>query len=131
MLVRISLTAILLSLFITSMSCGPSPTDSEMFSEANQFQREGKYSQSIELYRKLIKKYPQSTYSPQAQFMIGFIYANYTGEIEKARTAYQKFLEVYPNHEMAKDARWELDHLGQDIDDIEELTKSNKGTSGE
>ena len=29
----------------------------------------------------------------------------------------------YPNDEMAKDAKWELDHLGQDINSIDELVK--------
>ena len=54
--------------------------------------------------------------------MIGYIFANHIQDYDAAREAYQKYLDNYSNDEMAKDARWELDHLGQDIDSIEELT---------
>ena len=61
--------------------------------------------------------------------MIGFIYANEVKNLDKAKEAYEKFLKAYPEHEMAKDAKWELDHLGQDIDDIEALIKSNSDST--
>lgn len=108
-----------------SIGCGPKITDGEMFAEANQHQREGKYDEAISTYNKLIDTYPASPYGPQARFMIGFIYANEMKDIENARKSYEKFLEIYPDHEMAKDARWELDHLGEDINDIETLTQEN------
>ena len=122
-ILAISLTLLLLS------SCGPKVTDVEMFTQANQLQREGKYDEAIRMYDNLIVKYPKSTYGPQAQFMIGFIYANELKDLDKAKVAYEKFLKVYPEHEMAKDARWELEHLGQDIDDIEALIQSNADTT--
>ena len=120
---RYSLLAILLSSLILSLGCGPGATDGEMFAQANQLQREGKYEEAIEVYGKLIEKYSDSTYGPQAQFMIGFIYANELENLDQAKEAYEKFLKIFPDHEMAKDASWELEHLGQDINDIEELTK--------
>lgn len=126
---RNSLLAILLFSLIASLGCGPGATDGEMFAQANQFQREGKYEEAINEYNLLIEKYSDSSYGPQAQFMIGFIYANELDDEQKAKEAYEKFLKVYPDHEMAKDARWELEHLGQDINDIEELTKETEEDS--
>jgi hypothetical protein len=61
--------------------------------------------------------------------MIGFIYANELKDFEKAKIAYEKFLKDFPEHEMAKDARWEIDHLGKDISDIEELTSASSDTT--
>ncbi len=106
------------------MSCGPKMDVGEMFAQANQLQKEGKYQEAVKFYDDLIKKFPQSKFSPQAQFMIGFIYANEFKDLDNAKAAYEKFLKNYPDHEMAKDAKWELEHLGKDINDIEDLTKS-------
>jgi len=101
---------------------------SEMFGQANQLQKEGKYQEAVKFYENLIKKFPQSKFSPQAQFMIGFIYANEFKDLDNAKIAYEKFLKDYPDHEMAKDAKWELEHLGKDINVIEDLTKSADST---
>jgi hypothetical protein len=39
----------------------------------------------------------------------------------KAREAYTKFLEKYPNHELVSSVEWELKYLGKDINEIPEL----------
>ncbi len=117
---------LILTASILMTSCGPSMNADEMFASANQLQKEGKYQEAVSVYNKLIKKYPQSKFAPQAQFMIGFIYANEVQDLDLAAKAYEKFLLVYPDHDMAKDAKWELDHLGEDINDIEDLTEKSE-----
>ncbi len=77
------------------------------------------YDKAIKTWKKLIEQYPQSTRVVNTKFMIGYCYANNVGDLDKARAAYQDFLEEYPNHELAPSVQWELDHLGQDISDIE------------
>ena len=124
---KIIFLSLILSIILVIQSCGPKMDASEMFAQANQLQKEGKYQESINAYQKLISVYPESKFAPQSQFMIGFIYANEFKDLDKAKDAYEKFLEKYPDHEMAKDAKWELDHLGKDINDIEDLL----GESGE
>jgi TolA-binding protein len=101
----------------------------DLFNSANQLQREGKYQEAIEVYKHLTKKFPDSKFAPQAQFMIGFIYANELKDFDKAKDAYQEFLKKFPDHEMAKDAKWEMDHLGKDINDIEDLTETSPEVS--
>ncbi|MBN2411986.1 tetratricopeptide repeat protein [candidate division KSB1 bacterium] len=77
------------------------------------------FDKSIDAYKRLIEKYPQSDLVVQAQFMIGYRYANDIKDMDKAREAYNEFLEKYPDHELSSSVKWELDHLGQDISDIE------------
>jgi len=75
------------------------------------------FQKSIELQKKLIQAYPNSTYIPQARFMIGFIYANDLKEYAKAKEAYTEFLEKHPDDELVESVKWELQHLGEDVND--------------
>lgn len=49
-----------------------------------------------------------------ALFMLGFIHANEIHNYEKAKEYYQKFLELYPNSELAVSAKFELENLGKE-----------------
>ncbi|MBL0060500.1 MAG: hypothetical protein IPP40_03175 [bacterium] len=55
--------------------------------------------------------------------MIGYLYANHLKDVEKAKAAYQSFIKSFPEDNLVKDAQWELDHLGQDVNQIDELNK--------
>ena len=77
------------------------------------------YQRAVEAYNRLIEEYPQSSHVIKANFMIGYLYANDIKDLNRAREAYQYFLEKYPDHELAISVRWELEHLGQDISEIE------------
>ena len=46
-------------------------------------------------------------------------------DITKAKTAYTKFLENYPEHELAPSVQFELEYLGKQIKDIEDLKSRN------
>jgi TolA-binding protein len=50
--------------------------------------------------------------------MLGFIYANELNNYEKAKIYYQKFLERYPNSELAISAKFELENLGRKPEEI-------------
>jgi len=126
---KIVFLSLIFSLILVAQSCGPKMDASEMFAQANQLQKEGKYQESINAYQKLISSFPESKFAPQSQFMIGFIFANEFKDLDKAKAAYEKFLEKYPEHEMAKDATWELEHLGKDINDIDDLLKESQVTA--
>lgn len=121
--------SILFAVLLLVMGCGEKVSVEEMFVNANQFQKEGHYEEAIKVYQKLLKDFSGSDYCPKAQFMIGFIYANEIKDFEKAKEAYQKFVKNYPDHDMAKDAEWEIEHLGRDINEIEELTKVQTDSS--
>lgn len=75
------------------------------------------FKKAIEVHEKLIKDYPESEYVPQARFMIGFIYANDLKDYDMARHYYNEFLEKYPDSELVASVKWELEHLGEDVNE--------------
>ena len=77
------------------------------------------YDKAIDTWRRLLEEYPDSRLVTNTKFMIGYCYANDIQDLDQAREEYQKFLDEYPNHELAPSVKWELNHLGEDISDID------------
>jgi len=84
-----------------------------------------KYDVAVDIHKKLTERYPDSKYAAQSLFMVGFIYANHIKDYKKAEKAYRAFLEKYPQHDLVASVKWELDHLGQDINEIDFLRSSS------
>jgi TolA-binding protein len=68
------------------------------------------------------KKYPDSEKTPNAIFMIGYIYANELQDNDKAREAYEYFIENYPDNVLVQSARWEIENLGKSLEEIQQTT---------
>jgi len=83
-------------------------TAREMFNEA---QALGAPEPRIEGYRKLLGEYPNSDVSPQAQFMVGFIYSEELKNYDEADKAFRELLRRYPKSELAGSAQWMVDHM--------------------
>ncbi len=86
------------------------------------------FKKAIEYHERLIKDYPESEFVSRARFMIGFIYANNVENYELAEQHYNEFLELHPESELSESVKWELEHLGKDVnlqDDIFGNDKSN------
>lgn len=113
---------IILCLFLVA-GCAQGPGERQLFEQAKKYQEESKFDRAAVAYEELVKKYPKSDHAPQCLFMLGYLYGNHLGDLEKARNAYELFLERYPNDDLVKDARWELAHLGQDVNEIPELNQ--------
>lgn len=120
--VRASLWAIFVGAIVL-VGCKSGPTEQELFEKATAAQEQSDFPTAIKAYEELVLKHPKSTYAPKCQFMIGYLYANHMKDVEKARTAYQTFIKSFPEDNLVKDAQWELDHLGQDVNQIDELNK--------
>ena len=73
---------------------------------------------AINSYRLFQSKYPDDPKASQVLFMIGFIQANKLNQLDSARVSYTKFLELYPDTEMATSAESELENLGLTPDEI-------------
>lgn len=81
---------------------------------------------SIELYSKLADGMPEHKKAPTAFFMLAYVYANDLKDLDKARAAYEVFLQKFPNDELAESARTELKNLGKSEEEIlEEIKKNN------
>jgi len=62
-------------------------------------------------YRALLEEYPDSDVSPQAQFMVGFIYSEELKNYDEAEKAFRELLARYPKSELAQSAQWMVDHM--------------------
>ena len=80
----------------------------QMFQEA---QDKGSPEDRIAAYRQLLAQYPDSEVSPQAAFMVGFIYSEELKNYDQAERAFRDLLHRYPHSELATSAQWMIDHM--------------------
>ena len=82
---------------------------------AQQLFREGQEAGTpaarIAAYRRLLEEYPQSEVSPQAQFMIGFVYSEELKNYDEAEKAFNELLRRYPSSELVESAHWMIAHM--------------------
>ena len=79
------------------------------------------FEKALDEYRVVLNQYKDSKEEALAQFMIGYIYANILKDLDKARSEYQVFLNRFPRHELFPSVKFEIDHLGKDINEIPAL----------
>ncbi|HKQ57200.1 MAG TPA: peptidyl-prolyl cis-trans isomerase [Candidatus Eisenbacteria bacterium] len=99
---------------------------------AQELFKEGQESTSptvrIAAYRRLLEEYPDSEVSPQAQFMLGFIYSEELKNYDEAEKAFRDLLRRYPKSELTESARWMVDHMRSE--DVPELVGSQADSLG-
>jgi TolA-binding protein len=116
--------AVLLLIVVVALAgCKKGPSETELFDKAKKLQEANDFQGAIASYQEIVKDYPKSPQAPQCQFMIGYLYANHLKNMDMAKGAYRDFIKLFPDNQLVKDAQWELDHLGQDVNQIEELNK--------
>ena len=84
------------------------------------------YDKAMGYFKQLYENYPKSKEAPQALFMMGFMYENQMQKQDDARTIYKKFLNEYPNNELAPMVKAELDNLGLSPEEIIKRNPKNK-----
>lgn len=75
-------------------------------------------TQAIDLYETIIQTYPHYKKLPECYFLEAFTFENSLGNIGKADELYNKFLDKYPDHELADDARASIKFLGKSPEEI-------------
>ena len=74
-------------------------TEQQLYAEAQAYSEKGNFDNAIEIYKKILKLYPESQNSYRALFLMGLHYSQDLKDDKKADTIFQKFLEKYPNGE--------------------------------
>jgi tetratricopeptide (TPR) repeat protein len=69
-------------------------------------------STGIIYLERIVQEYPDHPITPKTLFLIGFTYAEQLNDYNKARDAYNTYLELFPDGEMAESVRIELQTLG-------------------
>lgn len=108
---------------VVAAGCKTGASQQELFDQAKKCQEESNFTGAVQAYQEIVKRFPKSPQAPQCQFMVGYLYANHLNNIDLAGEAYKKFIRDYPEHELVKDAQWELDHIGKNVNEIEELNQ--------
>ena len=110
---------VILFTVVFMFSCSETKTEDEYYKLAHDQYNAEKYEEAIENFVSLIENYPKGANTPNTIFMIGFIYANHLKDFENAKKYYNLFLEKYPEHELVSSAKYELETLGKDINDLD------------
>ena len=106
------------------MALTPARTPQDFFKEA---QAATSPQKRIELYRALVKRFPNDSVTVQAEFMIGFTYAEDIGDTETAREEFEKFLARHPNHELGTSARWMMENMDKPAPNLDEGAPAEAG----
>jgi TolA-binding protein len=89
----------------------------------------GEHQKAIDLFQQVIDKYPKHKIAEEALFLQAYVYENSIQDNDKAKVAYTKFIEFYPNSELAEDAKLSIENLGKTPEQIfEEFEKKNAKT---
>ena len=75
-------------------------------------------AKSVELCRKIVEQYPNFKGVPTAMFLMAFVTENKLNNIARAKELYQQFIQKYPNHPMAEDAKASIENLGLSDDEL-------------
>jgi len=86
-------------------------SDKAQFEKAEIYRQEKKFSSSLDAFRELIEKYPQSFYCAKAQKLIGDIYSYNLADKPKAIQAYEKVLKDYDRSLFVDEVREKLQEL--------------------
>lgn len=84
----------------------------------------GSFSKTLKIYDWILDKYPNSTEAPKAQFLKAFILEENIKNTEAAKKNYELFIEKFPNHHFADDARFSLKNLGKTSEEIQAELKA-------
>lgn len=112
------------------VALSPSRTPMDFFKEA---QAAVNANDRIRLYKSVAERFPADSVSVQARFMIGFTYAEDLGDYEAAKEAFEEFIKIYPNSELANSARWMIENMEKPPPTLEEddaPPDNRKGSSG-
>ncbi len=121
---------------LLAIGCAQKPPEDQLFQEATKLQADAaqlksgdstntqaieKFQEAVGKYEKLVKLYPEGKNAANSQFMVGWIYANEIKDLEKAKAAYEAFLEKYStvaDSGIVVGAKVELEFLGKPVDSL-------------
>lgn len=89
-----------------------------LFKKADLYRSLKEGEKSIQTYNHILEQYPDYHKAAYCLFLKGFVLENEMMNIEKAKEAYQSFLEKYPQHDLAKDVQFSLQNLGKSPEEI-------------
>ncbi|MEQ8623958.1 MAG: tetratricopeptide repeat protein [Vicingaceae bacterium] len=75
-------------------------------------------AESIKYLDKVYNDYPRYERRPYALFLKAFVLENQSNNLDEAERVYTQFIEEYPTHEMADDAKYSIDNMGKSPEEL-------------
>jgi len=124
-LIRLGFAILIATIALYLIGCGGAKKDEggvmELLAQAQQLQQAEKYDDAIRTYRKIADEFPKTHQAANAQFMVGYIYANHIKDFEQAKIELNRFLKDFAqiaDSGLVVGAKFELEYLGKDIEEI-------------
>ena len=122
------------SLFIVFLflGCEEKLSINEYYERAKENYAKQEFDLALKDFESIVKYYPDSAGISDAVFMLGFINANDIKDLDEAKKYYELFIEKFPEHELAVSAKYELENLGKDVNELpffEEIDSTKEVTS--
>ncbi|HAL54902.1 MAG TPA: hypothetical protein DCP63_00105 [Bacteroidetes bacterium] len=76
------------------------------------------FTKAVAFFKEVADLHSAYEKAPTASFLVGFLYHNELKNLDSAKVAYERFIEKYPDQELAVSARFELANLGKAPDEI-------------
>ncbi|PCJ83416.1 MAG: hypothetical protein COA57_11320 [Flavobacteriales bacterium] len=76
------------------------------------------YTSAISFLERLNEHHPKYAKAPECFFLIAFVYDAYLSRKGKAKEMYEKFIEQYPDHHFADDAKASIEHMNMSDEDL-------------
>jgi len=92
--------------------------------------------QRIGIYEELLKKFPESKYAAQAQFMIGFVYSEELKDYPKAEEAFKTVIEKYGDSDLVDSAKWMMTNMRNEskkvstLEDVKRKVRESQESPG-
>jgi len=84
-----------------------------------------KFDEAIEVYGEIYNRYLEYDKRGEALFMQAFIYEVNLNDLQKAEQYYLKYLDEFPDGDLAKDAKFSLDNLYMTPEQLLEMFRQN------
>lgn len=88
------------------------------FKAAEIFMTLNKGKEAIDALDNLVKNYPTDELVANALHFKGFIFEEKLGDLDKAREAYLKVIELFPNTDLSANAQASIDNLGKSPEEV-------------
>jgi tol-pal system protein YbgF len=76
------------------------------------YQQDGKFAEAIDAYNRVITNYPKGDRVPDAYYKRG-VALSAMGQTDRARESFETLMKMFPDHDMARMAKQQLDRLNR------------------
>jgi tol-pal system protein YbgF len=76
------------------------------------YQQDGKFTEAVEAYNRVIANYPKGDRVPDAYYKRGMALSA-MGQTDRARESFETLMKTYPDHDMARMAKQQVDRLNR------------------